>query len=71
MKVSGGVSGDRLADMSKPPEERGRRARKGKTPRKRKRVPAQFGHGLSPKGRKWAREGEALMRRTEPGRDDC
>jgi len=63
VKVAGGVSGDRLADMSKPPEERRRAVRKGKTPRQRRRIPAQFGHGLSPKGRKWAREGEALMAR--------
>ena len=67
VKVAGGVSGSRLADMSKPPEERGRAARKGKTPRHRKRVPAQLGHGLSPKGRRRAREGEALVSRERGG----
>lgn len=53
-----------LADMSLPPELRGRRGR-GK--RRRKRVggtpPAQLDHASSGKARKRRREGEARMRR--------
>jgi hypothetical protein len=55
----------RLADMSLPPEERGRRGR-GK--RQAKRVggtpAAQMNHASGGKGRKKAREGEARMRRS-------
>lgn len=54
----------RLADMSLPPELRGRR---GQGKRRRKRVggtpPAQLDHASSAKGRKKRREGEARMRR--------
>jgi hypothetical protein len=55
----------RLADMSLPPEERGRRGRRGR--RRRKRLggtpPAQLDHGSGSKGRKRQREGEQKMRR--------
>lgn len=47
-----------VADMSLPPEERGRSARKRKrtTQRKAGSVPAQMSHGNSPKARKNARD---------------
>lgn len=52
-----------LADMSLPPEERGRR---GRGRRRRKRIggtpPAQLGHAASGKARKRQREGEARMK---------
>ena len=55
----------RLADMSLPPEQRGRRGR-GK--RQRKRVggtpAAQMNHASGGKARKKRREGEAKMRRS-------
>ena len=54
----------RLADMSLPPELRGRR---GAGRRRRKRIggtpPAQLGHATGGKARKRRREGEARMRR--------
>jgi len=54
----------RLADMSLPPELRGRRGR-GK--RAAKRVggtpPAQLGHATGAKGQRKAREGERKMER--------
>jgi hypothetical protein len=54
----------RLADMSLPPEERGRR---GRGRRRRKRIggtpPAQMDHACGSKGRKRQREGEQAMRR--------
>jgi hypothetical protein len=52
--------GRRLADMSLPPGERGRkpgRRHLGGTP------PAQMSHASSPKARKRRREGEKKMRR--------
>ena len=53
----------RLADMSLPPEQRGRRGRG----RRRKLIggtpPAQLDHAGSPKARRHQREGEAAMRR--------
>ena len=57
--------GNHLADMSLPPEQRGRR-RTVRT--SRKPVPAQLQHGSSPAGRRKAREGERLMERQR--RDD-
>jgi hypothetical protein len=58
----------RLADMSLPPEQRGRR---GAGRRRRKRVggtpPAQMDHASGGKGRKRRREGEARMRRDRRG----
>jgi hypothetical protein len=65
-KASRGVKKQqgRLADMSLPPEERGRRGR-GK--RQAKRVggtpPAQLGHATGGKARRKAREGEQKMER--------
>jgi len=57
-----GRRGQRLADMSLPPEERGRRGR-----RRCKRIGgtpvAQMSHGSGGKGRKRRREGEARMER--------
>ena len=56
---------NRLADMSLPAEERGRR----KTVRtSRKPVPAQMNHGGSPAGRRKRRDGERKMRRERGGR---
>ncbi len=58
-----------LADMSLPPEERGRRGR-GK--RRRKVVggtpPAQMDHATGGKARKRQREGEARMKRNRRGK---
>jgi hypothetical protein len=51
---------NRLADMSLPAEERGRRQ---STRTSRKPVPAQMNHGSSPAGRRKRREGERKMRR--------
>lgn len=52
----------RLADMSLPPEQRGRR---GGGKRRRKRIggtpPAQLDHASNAKGRKRQQEGEARM----------
>lgn len=65
-RARGGVKSQqgRLADMSLPPEERGRRGR-GK--RQAKRVggtpPAQLGHATGAKARRKAREGERKMER--------
>jgi hypothetical protein len=56
-----GSWGRRLADMSLPPEERGRRRRGkrvGGTP------PAQMSHACGAKGRKRQREGEKKMERS-------
>ena len=59
----------RLADMSLPPEERGRRGR-GK--RRHKQVggtpPAQMSHASGGKGRKKAREGEKQLRQLRASR---
>ena len=55
-----GRRGKRLADMSLPPEERGRKhgGRVGGTP------PAQLGHATGGKARKKRREGEQKMERS-------
>jgi hypothetical protein len=54
----------RLADMSLPPEQRGRR---GRGRRQHKRLggtpPAQMDHASGSKGRRRQREGEQKMRR--------
>ena len=51
---------NRLADMSLPAEERGKR----KTTRtSRQPVPAQMDHATSPKARRKRRDGERKMRR--------
>lgn len=57
--------GNHLADMSLPPEQRGRRkaVRTSRQP-----VPKQMQHGSSPAGRRKAREGERKMERQR--RDD-
>lgn len=53
----------RLADMSLPPVLRGRRSG-GRAPDP---VAAQFQHGLSPAGRRKARDGERAMERERRG----
>lgn len=71
-KARGGTKSQqgRLADMSLPPELRGRRGR-GK--RHRKRVggtpPAQMDHATGGKSRRKAREGERKMERERRERD--
>jgi hypothetical protein len=51
----------RLADMSLEPAERGRPRRE--TPRRRRRVPAQAGHGSNPAACRKRRDGERAMER--------
>lgn len=55
-----------LADMSLPPELRGRRGR-GKRKRLGGTPPAQLGHATGAKARRKAREGERKMRQSRPG----
>lgn len=54
----------RLADMSLPPDQRGRRGRKGKRKRVGGTPPAQMDHASGGKARKRHREGERTMERT-------
>jgi hypothetical protein len=59
----------RLADMSLPPEERGRRGRGKRAAKRVGGTPsAQLGHATGGKARKHAREGEAKMRRWRRGK---
>ena len=51
---------NRLADMSLPPDERGRQR---STRTSRLPVPAQMDHGTSPAGRRKRRDGERKMNR--------
>jgi hypothetical protein len=54
----------RLADMSLPPEERGRRGRGKRRVKRQGGAPtAQMSHASGGKGRKKQREGEAKMER--------
>lgn len=58
----------RPADMSKPPEERGRRRQQGPvggTP------PAQMSHALGSRGARWRRDGENKFAATEGLRADA
>jgi hypothetical protein len=55
---------NRLADMSLPAEERGRRR---STRTSRLPVPAQMDHGTNPAGRRKRRDGERKMRATRRG----
>ena len=58
-KRAGAHVGNRLADMSLPPELRGRRS----GGRAADPVPAQMQHGGTPAGRRRARDGERKMHR--------
>jgi len=60
----------RLADMSLPPEERGRRGRGKRAAKRVGGTPAaQLGHATGAKARKQAREGEQAMERERGGRE--
>jgi hypothetical protein len=61
---AGGKHKRRIADMSVPSGQRGR---KQKAPRKSKRVPAQMDHATNPKARKFARQGEQKMKHGRKG----